>query len=193
MARPSRRALSSVLLPVAFTAVAHAQKPLTWEDVREQFRANNPSLQAGQTFVQENRANEVTAGLRPNPQLSIIEDEFHVWNPNPLQPFQNAQLTHTVTSSGSGSISGNCGWQAPNSPPPSPPPTLRTWSGICYSPCGMRSFACSRQNLSNSSPATILPTTTKSSRSIASATRQATSPGPTSSAWSCSAPSSKAT
>ncbi|HZT30408.1 MAG TPA: TolC family protein [Bryobacteraceae bacterium] len=97
MARPSRRALSSVLLPVAFTAVAHAQKPLTWEDVREQFRANNPSLQAGQTFVQENRANEVTAGLRPNPQLSIIEDEFHVWNPNPLQPFQNAQLTHTVT------------------------------------------------------------------------------------------------
>lgn len=97
MARPSWRALAVLLAPVVFAVAAYAQKPLTWQEVREQFRANNPSLQAGQTFIQENRANEVTAGLRPNPQLSIVEDQLHVLHPNPLQPFQNAQLTHSLT------------------------------------------------------------------------------------------------
>jgi cobalt-zinc-cadmium efflux system outer membrane protein len=97
MARPYRSALGGLLLLTVFGAEANAQKPLTWEEVRELFRANNPSLQAGQTFIQEGRANEVTAGLRPNPQLDIVEDQFHVFNPNPLSPFQNSQLTHSVT------------------------------------------------------------------------------------------------
>ena len=97
MARAPWSALAGFLLPAVFVSAAYAQKPLTWEEVRELFRANNPSLQAGRTFIEENRANEITAGLRPNPQLDIVEDEFHIFHPNPLRPFANSQLTHSVS------------------------------------------------------------------------------------------------
>jgi cobalt-zinc-cadmium efflux system outer membrane protein len=86
-----------LLLSAGFSTACLAQKPLTWEEVHERFRNNNPNLLAGRTFVEESRAVETTAGLRPNPVLSVIEDQFHVFHPNPLAPFQNTQLTHDVT------------------------------------------------------------------------------------------------
>ncbi len=46
--------------------------------------AANPTLQAGRLNIQESRANEITAYLRPNPDLSIASDQF---NFHPLQPF----------------------------------------------------------------------------------------------------------
>ena len=72
------------------------QQPFTWNEVRERFRQNNPSLLAGALTIEENRANEVTAGLRPNPDIGFTADQFHLFNPNPLRPFQNAQFTPTI-------------------------------------------------------------------------------------------------
>jgi cobalt-zinc-cadmium efflux system outer membrane protein len=97
MRRRSWRTLAYLLIPAGLCSTALAQKPLTWEEVRERFQNNNPNLLAARTLIEENRANEVTAGLRPNPQVSIIEDQFHIFRPNPLAPFQNSQLTHDVT------------------------------------------------------------------------------------------------
>src|SRR5471030_1645846 len=48
-----------------------AQTPLTWAEVRARFEANNPTLRAGQLGIDESKADEVTAYLRPNPGLSI--------------------------------------------------------------------------------------------------------------------------
>jgi cobalt-zinc-cadmium efflux system outer membrane protein len=48
-----------------------AQTPLSWADVRTRFVANNPTLRAAQFDVDESRADEVTAYLRPNPDLSL--------------------------------------------------------------------------------------------------------------------------
>jgi cobalt-zinc-cadmium efflux system outer membrane protein len=70
---------------------------LTWQQVRERLLANNTNLIAARIAIQEAEATVVTAGLRPNPIFSVVEDQFHVFNPNPLQPFQNAQLTHQIT------------------------------------------------------------------------------------------------
>ena len=46
------------------------QKALTWQEVRDKFEAANPSLHAGQIGIDESKANETTAYLRPNPNLS---------------------------------------------------------------------------------------------------------------------------
>ena len=53
-----------------------AQKALTWQEIRDKFEAANPSLRAGQIGVEESRANEVTANLRPNPSLSLLADQI---------------------------------------------------------------------------------------------------------------------
>src|SRR5580693_1777627 len=73
-------------------AQAPAAAPaLTWEQVQEQFRRNNPNLVAGRTNVEETRANEITAGLRPNPQLSLTVDQWRLFQGNPYRPFGGNQ------------------------------------------------------------------------------------------------------
>src|SRR5579871_1903800 len=49
---------------------------LTWEDVRDRFRATNPTLQAGQVGIEESKATEMTAFLRPNPQCGLTLDQI---------------------------------------------------------------------------------------------------------------------
>ncbi len=51
---------------------------------------------AGHLTVDEAKANEITANLRPNPQLSVVLDEFTVFNPSVLSA-NNAQWTPSVT------------------------------------------------------------------------------------------------
>ena len=55
---------------------AEAQNSLTWDEVRAKFEANNPMLRAGQIGIDESKAAEVTAYLRPNPQLSVNVDQI---------------------------------------------------------------------------------------------------------------------
>jgi cobalt-zinc-cadmium efflux system outer membrane protein len=62
---------------------ASAQKALTWQEVRDKFEAANPSLQAGQIGVDESRAQEITAHLRPNPDFGFSVDQI---NPFSTQP-----------------------------------------------------------------------------------------------------------
>jgi cobalt-zinc-cadmium efflux system outer membrane protein len=47
---------------------------LTWEQVKDKLRLNNPTLLAGKLNIEELKADEITAFLRPNPQLSITVD-----------------------------------------------------------------------------------------------------------------------
>jgi len=96
MRRRVWRALGLPLLILAGSSTSSAQA-LNWEQVHERFLANNPNVLASRIFVREAEANEITAGLRPNPQLGMVLDQFHIFNPNPLQPFNNAQWTPTVS------------------------------------------------------------------------------------------------
>lgn len=70
-------------LCVAQLAMAQA---LTWQQVRTQFEANNPSLHAADLSVDEARAQEITAFLRPNPTTSVTLDQFDPISPNPYRP-----------------------------------------------------------------------------------------------------------
>ncbi len=66
---------------------AQAQQPFTWEQVQQKFEATNPTLQADQLNVDESRAEEITAYLRPNPNFSVTADGTQiapyqgVWQP----------------------------------------------------------------------------------------------------------------
>ena len=67
---------------------AEAQnKSLTWEQVRERFETSNPTLLAGKLDVDESKAQEITAFLRPNPTFTVSADGTQivphkgVWQP----------------------------------------------------------------------------------------------------------------
>jgi cobalt-zinc-cadmium efflux system outer membrane protein len=63
---------------------------LTWDAAKAELRATNPTLRAGQIGVQESRADEVTAFLRPNPDLTIAVDQLNPFTGNPYRPFGDA-------------------------------------------------------------------------------------------------------
>lgn len=73
------------LLMACFTA-AEAQTALTWDQVKARFEAANPNLKAGQLNIQESKAQEVTAYLRPNPNFTGLIDQLQPFNGNPYRP-----------------------------------------------------------------------------------------------------------
>jgi outer membrane protein, heavy metal efflux system len=76
MRRFIRGVLIASLLVAAIAGPAQAQKALTWDEVKARFAANNPTLLAGQIGVDESKANEITAYLRPNPNLTLLSDQI---------------------------------------------------------------------------------------------------------------------
>jgi outer membrane protein, heavy metal efflux system len=52
-----------------------AQTPLTWDEVRNRFVATNPTLNAGRIGIDESKAAEITAYLRPNPNVTGLYDQ----------------------------------------------------------------------------------------------------------------------
>ena len=76
MGRFARRLCFGVVLSTILVGVTSAQKPLTWGEIRQRFEANNPTLRAGQIGIDESRANEISAYLRPNPALTVLTDQI---------------------------------------------------------------------------------------------------------------------
>src|ERR1700682_6469177 len=68
-------------------ASAPAQQALTWEEVRARFEQSNPTLLADKLNIDESRAQEITAFLRPNPTFTLSADgtqiapDKGVWRP----------------------------------------------------------------------------------------------------------------
>jgi len=71
--------------------VARAQITLTWSNVRTRFQTTNPSLQAGQIGIDESKAAEITAYLRPNPIWSFTFDQ--IGNTQEGNPFSASVVT----------------------------------------------------------------------------------------------------
>ncbi|MGO8759600.1 MAG: TolC family protein [Terracidiphilus sp.] len=75
-----KRILFSLSAGIAAAIVAlapncvSAQQALTWDQVKARFEAGNPVLRADADSVDEMRAEEITAYLRPNPQLTTTVD-----------------------------------------------------------------------------------------------------------------------
>jgi cobalt-zinc-cadmium efflux system outer membrane protein len=63
-----------------------AQQSFTWEQIKNRFEASNPTLRAAQLNVDESRAQEITAYLRPNPDATFALDQFEPFNGGPYRP-----------------------------------------------------------------------------------------------------------
>src|SRR5579863_26964 len=73
-----RRQFRFLLLAGLVASNLRAQRAFTWQELRDRLAATNPTLQAGQINIDESRASEVTAYLRPNPDFSLSVDGFQV-------------------------------------------------------------------------------------------------------------------
>jgi len=74
------------LMTSCLAQVVHAQTTYTWQQIKTKFEATNPTLKAAQLNIDESRAAEITAYLRPNPDVSGTLDQI---NPFTTQPPPN--------------------------------------------------------------------------------------------------------
>jgi outer membrane protein, heavy metal efflux system len=73
---------------------ASAQQSLTWDQVRAKFEAANPVLKSDQSNVDEMKAEEITAYLRPNPQFTMSTDGTAIApHDGSYQPFKGTDLS----------------------------------------------------------------------------------------------------
>jgi cobalt-zinc-cadmium efflux system outer membrane protein len=71
------------MLLIALSVEAFSQTALTWPEVRDKFIAANPTLAAGRIGVAESRAQEITAHLRPNPEVTGTIDQINPFSSQP--------------------------------------------------------------------------------------------------------------
>jgi len=88
-----RRLWMGFLFTACVTEIGYAQKAMTWQQVREEFERSNPTLRAAQIGIDESRAEEVTAFLRPNPDFTLDVDQLDFFSNNPTsyRPFAYAE------------------------------------------------------------------------------------------------------
>jgi cobalt-zinc-cadmium efflux system outer membrane protein len=95
------RAACELGLAVTLTlssASAVAQQALTWEQVKAKFEAANPALKADALNIDEMKAEEVTAFLRPNPQYQLATDGTQLTPHNGVwQPLAGTQIQNQLS------------------------------------------------------------------------------------------------
>src|SRR5258708_18440458 len=92
----------AVLVMLPCCAMAHTPAPvataLTWEQLRQRFEQNNPTMRAGQIGIDESKAQEITAFLRPNPNLTLSTDGTQISRYKGVwQPFTGTQFASILS------------------------------------------------------------------------------------------------
>ena len=81
-----------------FALPSRAQQVLTWEEVKSKFEAANPALRADALNVDETRAEEITANLRPNPQFTASADGTQIAPHDGVwQPFKGTDVVPSLS------------------------------------------------------------------------------------------------
>ena len=89
----------AIALAAASPMTLSAQTSFTWQQLRDKFEVVNPTLKAAQAAISESRASEITAYLRPNPDLTSTIDQINPFTSQPspsgsgqsvYRPFTNA-------------------------------------------------------------------------------------------------------
>jgi cobalt-zinc-cadmium efflux system outer membrane protein len=84
---PPARAIAALFVFALAQTLLPAQQALTWDELRAKFEAANPALHADALNIDEMKAEEITAYLRPNPQYTLLADGTQlaphngVWQP----------------------------------------------------------------------------------------------------------------
>jgi outer membrane protein, heavy metal efflux system len=89
----SRHLWSGFRMTALLAESCFAQKALSWPEVRDKFEAANPTLRAVQIGIDESRAQEVTAYLRPNPTGGLAIDQINPFSGGPRHSTFGSLLT----------------------------------------------------------------------------------------------------
>src|ERR1700732_4646852 len=94
MTRLLKRLWFGLFLVAVSAPSGWAQKSLTWQEVRDRFEQANPTLRAGEIGIDESRAQEITAFLRPNPNFTLSTDGTQIARYRGVwKPFAGTQVT----------------------------------------------------------------------------------------------------
>src|SRR5580704_4256107 len=86
-----------VLAGVPISTVS-AQGAFSWQQIKEKFEAANPTLKAAQLNIDESRAAETTAYLRPNPDLTVSADGTQLSPYRGIyRPFAGTQISPAIS------------------------------------------------------------------------------------------------
>jgi cobalt-zinc-cadmium efflux system outer membrane protein len=92
------RARHAILAAGLLPAAAYAQTAFTWQQIVQKFEATNPTMRANQLNIDESRAEEITAYLRPNPDFSLSADGFQVHSTNgTYRPFSGTVVVPGIS------------------------------------------------------------------------------------------------
>ena len=95
---PSLSAHMMAAMLVLAPALLSAQQALTWDQIRAKFEASNPALKADAFGVDEMKAEEITAYLRPNPQYTLLTDGTQLLRHNGVwQPVAGTEIENNVS------------------------------------------------------------------------------------------------
>jgi cobalt-zinc-cadmium efflux system outer membrane protein len=108
---PFRASYAPVVVWSLFVCIpfAAAQQSLTWDQVKARFEAANPALRADAIGIDEAKAQEITAFLRPNPNMTYLLDQLYPFYTNAFsgtkgtaanigyRPFENALNEGTLS------------------------------------------------------------------------------------------------
>ncbi len=91
-----RRWCVIIFVGVCFGRGGWAQTSYNWPEIRDKFQATNPTLRALEIGIDESKAQEITAYLRPNPDFTLATDGTQI---APYQgvwrPFTGTQVSTT--------------------------------------------------------------------------------------------------
>jgi len=89
-----RRWCVVIFVGVCLEQSGWAQTSYTWPEIRDKFQATNPTLRALEIGIDESKAQEITAYLRPNPDFTLATDGTQI---APYQgvwrPFEGTQFS----------------------------------------------------------------------------------------------------
>jgi outer membrane protein, heavy metal efflux system len=94
----ARTFLECICLILIVAPVLHAQTSLSWDEVKAKFESANPTLKADAINVDEMKAEEITAFLRPNPQYTVSADGTQIAPHDGVwQPIKGTTLINSIS------------------------------------------------------------------------------------------------
>src|SRR6202041_2149577 len=95
---PSRLLLGLLILGSLAVTAQGEQPSYTWEQIRDKFETGNVTLLAGKLNIDELKAQEITAHLRPNPDFTLSADGTQIApSKNVWQPFAGTFVSPGVS------------------------------------------------------------------------------------------------
>ena len=154
-------------------AVAVAQQPAlpsatppqiwTWNQVKDQFELNNTTLMAGKLNIDELKAQEITAHLRPNPDFTLSADGTQIAPSKGVwQPFAGTFVSPGISYLFERRNKRGLRFEAQRRHRRSASRSIRTRNAICSSICAVLSSVSSRPRRCCAWRRTISTTTTRS-------------------------------